>query len=264
MLGRLGIWIDRLDKCGTWESVVKQACKSGISWIAIKAGDAYRNNQLQSDTFVKQLDYAHKSGLEVLTWHKSRPQTWTAEVHLIQSLFKDGTNGHIVVPSVAWQGQSMEAARFVEAIKKKVVDGFVGFSVDAAHANSYPLDQFLTDLDGFYPVLRGDLKTSIDMMTKVTSAIGKRTPGAVKPMYPVLSTRGPAELSQAMNAFDGMPISLNSWEEVQGADTNIFPFLTKLNEQGLITLDVAEEPDTTVPADQQDEMSKAEDTSSDE
>lgn len=251
MLGRLGIWIDRLDKCGSWEDVVTQACKSGISWIVIKAGDAYRNNQFGSDVIADRLAYAHSSGLEVFTWNNSRPQTWTAEVHMIEKLSKEGVDGHIIVPSNAWQGQSIEAARFTSSVKRKVHDSFVGFSVEVSHANSFPVDQFLVELDGFYPVLNGELKSSLDAMTKLTSGIGKRNIAAVKPVFPVIGTRGPEELSKALNAFEGVPVSLGSWEQLK--DTNVFAFLERLQNEGLLTLDVAEveiekdeqSPDTT-------------------
>lgn len=236
MLGRLGIWVERLDKCGTWERAVEQACKSGISWLVIKAGDAYRNNQFNKSNAVKYIDYAHRSGLQVLSWHNSRPNMWTAEVHLVDSLFKDGVDGHIIVPSYSWLGNDREASKFMSSLRRKT-KGFIAYSMPVNQASALPIECFGKELDAFMPVLKGELKGSIDQMSKVSADLSKRSPEAVKPIYPVISTRGPQELTKAMIAFGGMPLSLSSWEESSKDDVFVFPLLQKLNEKGLITLE---------------------------
>lgn len=240
MLGRLGIWVERLDKCGTWEKVVEQACKSGISWIVIKAGDAYRNNQFRTEQAAKFIDYAHKSGMQVYSWHQSRPHMWTAEVHMIDTLLKEGVDGHIIVPSAAWQNQDAEASKFMKALRKKT-SGFVAYSAPLNQSGSLPLETFGKSLDAFMPVLHGDLKASLDSLSKTTTRLSKANPDAIKPVYPVLSTRGPEELTKAMAALDSVPISLSSWEESAQEAVFVFPLLQRLNEKGLITLEI--EPD---------------------
>jgi hypothetical protein len=80
----LGIWIWELGACegGSIAGIAAKARKSGVAWVAIKAGESNSNGQVTTDR-VKAI---RDAGLECAAWWYSRPGSTTGERALLQTL----------------------------------------------------------------------------------------------------------------------------------------------------------------------------------
>lgn len=238
MFGRLGCWVENVNKFGSLEHLLERAHATGCTWLVIKAGDAYRNNQFRSDVLEKFLDQAHLLKINVLSYHVSRPEMWTAEVHLISSLFKDGVDGHCIVPSVGWHRRVNEAARFVDRIKSKI-EGSVSYSLPVESVFDYPVEKFAKGLDKFMPRL-SESESSLVSFSKMMEKMQKIDSSFINPIdsvIPVVSPMGPQQMTELMAHFSAVPISLSSGEKYLAQGTVMSSLLNELNARGLIAFE---------------------------
>lgn len=220
------MWIWRFSSCemGALDVIVDTAMSSNISWIAIKSGDAYRNNQWNSRYAEDAVKKFHDAGIQVYTWNHSKPSTWAAEVKQIASCFDDGADGHIINAESEWNGMSAEAGRFLKALRKQVgADKFL------AHAplplynfnSSFPYAEFGKHVDAVMPQAywteqNKQMNEFCDVMDRSFADFAKKYPEAVKPICPIGVTYGRGHVTKKVPGLfsaDDMEAFLKRYED---------------------------------------------------
>src|SRR5258706_11359296 len=80
-LSGLGIWISEWDRCegGDLSAIVRKATASGVSWVAIKAGESRSNGQVTR----ARGDALRGSGVECAPWGASPPADGAGGIALL-------------------------------------------------------------------------------------------------------------------------------------------------------------------------------------
>ena len=245
MLGKLGCWVENIERCSVadWKELIDRAKTAGFSWLLINAGNQYLNSQfirlLDSDA----IDYAHQNDIQILSYNVSKPETWAAEVSTISFLL-ERVDGHIVCLSDRWMGKTATAQQFMRLLRKRTT-GFCGYSVPVEKAPHFPLEVFESNLDVSMPLLTSNLEASLGSLDKVTERLKSSDR---LPTFPAMQPMVTTEMSKAFTIFEGIPFSINSWDQVQKDDNSmLFGWLTSLNQAGMISLEVAEDFEVTEP-----------------
>ena len=255
MLDGIGIFLQRLKNCeqGDVDTVISRADQVGLTWLAVKSGSAYRDNQWTPAIAKDFITRCHDTGIQVLTWHVSRPDTAAAEIQHILGSFEDGVDGHIVNAESAWDGRDEEAELFMSRLRSKLgADKFLAhmpFAIASRHRN-FPYAEFGKYCDAVMPqcswVEMGlSMTEAADAMDKGFAALAKSSPESVKPIYPAGSSSGSGFTTDDMAAFikryRGCYPSLNRYD---GTAPETFEALRKLYDAGELDQDPEPEVDT--------------------
>lgn len=120
----LGVWIWELQRCesGDLDRLIDRATLSGVSWVAIKAGEDRPNGQITR----QRVEYMQSAGIDVAAWWYCVPGATDtisqlamlkelAEIHGVQHLICDA--------EIEWEehgDRRPEAATFAQAIRRAV------------------------------------------------------------------------------------------------------------------------------------------------
>lgn len=255
----IGIFIWKISACekGSWEAIVQKAVESGVYWVAVKSGDAYRNNQWSSKIAPDMIKLAHDAGLKVLTWNYSKPTTWAPEIHHISSLYEEGVDGHIINAEDEWEGYQKDAEIFLASLRKKIgTDKFLAYSTFAFYNfhGTFPYGQFGRYCDAVMPQLywteqNQPYAQSAELMDKAFKDMAKAHTDAVKPVYPVGSAYGKGyrdtkglfsteDMRAFLKRYRGSYPSLYAWD---GASEKVFQTLGEMADLGELDQDVVTE-----------------------
>lgn len=129
----LGMWIWKINQCdnGDWNIIINKCKNAGIRWLAIKSGDAKRNEQLNTENLKAILEICHQNNILVYSWNYSKPTTYKDEVIQITSLINDGIDGHIIDAEQEWQTYANSkplATEFMIKLREVVGDVFLAHS----------------------------------------------------------------------------------------------------------------------------------------
>jgi hypothetical protein len=279
-LDGIGLFIWKISACesGSWEAIVKKASLAGVSWLAVKSGDAYRNNQWSSKIAPDMIKQAHDAGLLVLTWNYSKPTTWAPETHHIHSLFEEGVDGHIIDGESEWEGFQSDAELYLSQLRKKIgKDKFLGYSTFAFYNfhGTFPYGQFGRYCDAVFPQLywteqNQPMLQAADLMDKGMKDMAKAYTDAVKPIYPIGSAYGKGyhnvkglfsteDMRTFIKRYRGSYPSLYAWD---GAGPKVFEAISDMHDLGDLDQDRVDEPvteslDPNQPIPTPEELAKA-------
>lgn len=259
-LDGIGFFICKIAACegGSWETIVKKASDAGTSWLAVKSGDAYRNNQWGSKIAPDMIKQAHDAGLAILTWNYSKPTTWAAEVHHIYSLYEEGVDGHIIYAEAEWEGFGKDADSFLASLRRKIgASKFLGYST-FAHYNfhgTFPYGQFGRYCDAAFPRLywteqNQPMAQTADLMDKGMADMARAYNDAVKPIYPIGSAVGKGyrdirslfdvdDMRAFLKRYRGAYPSLYCWD---GTQPKVFETISEMYDLGDLDQDRVDPP----------------------
>src|SRR4051812_30639942 len=93
-LSGLGIWISDWSQCegGHLPSLVGKAKASGVSWVALQAGEATSKDPLTRE----RVHALRAAGIECAAWWLSRPASAAAEIALLRDLVANQGVRHLI------------------------------------------------------------------------------------------------------------------------------------------------------------------------
>lgn len=248
----IGIWIWKISQCegGDWNKIINRCKTSGVRWIAIKSGDAYRNKQFDTKTAKYIIDICHKNDLLVYTWNYSKPITWREEIIQIKSLFDDGIDGHIIDAEAEWQmdkNNKSIANQFLTELRGSVGDVFIAhspFPIIEYHS-SFPYSEFGKYCDAIMPQsywteINWTCQKTLDKTDSSWAIFNDKHSDVAKPVYPIGVTYGkgypkvPGELKREdikmfIERYPDLPISFYSYDAAK-AFPMVWEVLTEIED----------------------------------
>lgn len=116
-----GIWIWELNRCdgGDLAAIAARCARTGVQWLAIKAGDSHSNGQVTK----ARVDTLRAAGIEVAAWFYSVPSTTDAQVQLATDLVHNQGIQHLIIdaegewekPGVDWRPKAKDFAAKLRA-----------------------------------------------------------------------------------------------------------------------------------------------------
>lgn len=246
----LGIWIWQLSHCDNGDvNKILERCKScGIKWIGIKSGDGQLISKLEqviSDLIAPM----HAQGIKVYTWNYSKPSTWVEEIVQIKKVFELGVDGHIIDAEIEWQNEPNNkalATKFLTTLREAVGDVFIAHSPFAVvnYHSTFPYAEFGKYCDAVMPQVywtefNWDMQKSVSMTDSSWNLFNINNPGSVKPVWPIGVTYGKGypgvqgtlnqeEIVKFLKHYNGMPVSLYSYDAASSMFHQTFDTLAKL------------------------------------
>src|SRR5262249_51265018 len=153
----LGIWISEWNRCegGDLRAIAAKAAASGVSWVAIKAGESTSNGQVTR----ARVEALRASGIECAAWWDSRPANAADEVALLGDLVSNQGVRHLIQHAeLEWESVAaatgervlhdfrMEATAFATEVRSAVgSDVFVAdtpWARPKSHRAKFPYAEF--------------------------------------------------------------------------------------------------------------------------
>ena len=209
----LGIWLWQVPNCdgGDWSKIINRCQRSGIKWIAPKAGEggATPNHQWLDLIARGVLNALWGAGIAVFPWWYSRPSTWKLEVQLAARLQRDGVQGLIIDAEQEWQDKPADAPQFASELRNAVGAathvGHAPFDYPQYHAG-FPYSTFDALADSVHPQMYWtEHGIPVDtMMNQVDAQWQRLAPGKT---CPVGVTYGSATQKEARSKFHATDLS---------------------------------------------------------
>jgi hypothetical protein len=162
----LGIWIWQLSACegGDVNAIAAKAVASGVSWVAIKAGDGTANGQVT----LARVQALRAAGIECAAWWYSTPSTTATELAMITDLVQNQGLLHLIQDAeIEWETVpgpnntrvshdfSAQAAAFATQVRNAVgADTFIAdapWARPKSHGGTFPYTQFGAMVNARFP-----------------------------------------------------------------------------------------------------------------
>lgn len=117
-----GMWV-AFPKRVKLEEMLAWMVSAGFTWLAVRSGDGGWDDPSFSPAIARQwATKARERGIQVYSWHYSRPGRASQELAHVDRYLSAGMAGHIFNPEVEWAGKRDEAKVLVTLIRQRFTE----------------------------------------------------------------------------------------------------------------------------------------------